>query len=194
MWAWGGGWTPTSPRARTFAWCSSHHPGSQCSVIFGAGVTAAAPGSVQGLILVVDDIAAARAELVARGADVSGGVHDEGGCSFTPARSRAPGPDPKDFCVRQLGIVADPTAMLGCCKRSRRASPGVCSAGGSSPETSPLTDLLQEAEKRHGAYEATAPKHAWSAWYAAYMIARERGRTPDEAAGDAALHVKGGRS
>ena len=54
----------------------------------------------------------------------------------------------------------------------------------------PLTDLLAETEKMHGAYEPTAPKHHWSTWYAAYVIARERGRTPEEAAQDAARHVQ----
>ena len=54
-----------------------------------------------------------------------------------------------------------------------------------------LAELLKETEAHHGAYEATAPKHHWSGWYAAYMIAREHGRTPDEAAQDAALHMKG---
>ena len=54
-----------------------------------------------------------------------------------------------------------------------------------------LTELLQEAEKRHGAYEPTAPKHHWSGWYGAYIVARERGKTPDEAAKDAALQTEG---
>ena len=40
-------------------------------------------------------------------------------------------------------------------------------------------------------YEATAPKHHWSEWYAAYIVARERGKTPEEAAKDAALHMEG---
>jgi len=53
-----------------------------------------------------------------------------------------------------------------------------------------LTDILREAEERHGAHEATAPKHHWSGWYAAYIEARERGRTPEEAAEDAALHME----
>jgi hypothetical protein len=52
-----------------------------------------------------------------------------------------------------------------------------------------LTGFLREAEERHGAYEATAPKHHWSDWYAAYIIARERGRTPDEAIRDAGRHM-----
>ena len=56
-----------------------------------------------------------------------------------------------------------------------------------------LTDLLREAEKRHGQYEPTAPKHHWSGWYAAYIVARERGRTSDEAFKDATLHIEGAR-
>ena len=54
-----------------------------------------------------------------------------------------------------------------------------------------LTDLLREAEKHHGEYEPTAPKHHWSGWYAAYIVARERGRTPEEAAKDATRHIEG---
>ena len=56
-----------------------------------------------------------------------------------------------------------------------------------------LTNLLLEAEEQHGAYEATAPKHHWSDWYAAYIAGREQGRTPEEAAGEAAQHVEGVR-
>ena len=41
-----------------------------------------------------------------------------------------------------------------------------------------LTELLREAEERHGGYEASAAKHHWSDWYAAYMVAREQGKTP----------------
>jgi hypothetical protein len=50
-----------------------------------------------------------------------------------------------------------------------------------------------DAEKRHGAYEPTAPKHHWSGWYAAYTVAREQGRTPEEAAKQAALHIEAPR-
>jgi hypothetical protein len=54
-----------------------------------------------------------------------------------------------------------------------------------------LTGFLREAESRHGAYEAIAPKHHWSDWYAGYIVAREQGRTPEEAVKDAALHMDG---
>jgi hypothetical protein len=44
-----------------------------------------------------------------------------------------------------------------------------------------LTELLRETEQHHGKYEAVAPKHHWSGWYAAYMVARQQGKTPEEA-------------
>jgi hypothetical protein len=54
-----------------------------------------------------------------------------------------------------------------------------------------LTDLLKEAEEHHGPYEATAPKHHWSGFYAAYIVAREEGRTPEEADDDARRYMDG---
>jgi len=51
--------------------------------------------------------------------------------------------------------------------------------------------MLNPVRHRHGQYEPTAPKHHWSDWYAAYIVARENGSTPDEAAKDAVLHVEG---
>jgi hypothetical protein len=54
-----------------------------------------------------------------------------------------------------------------------------------------LTDFLQEAEEHHGAYEATAPPHHWSAFYAAYIVARDQGRTPEQADADARQHMEG---
>jgi catechol 2,3-dioxygenase-like lactoylglutathione lyase family enzyme len=72
-------------------------PGSACSVIFGTGVTTAEPGSLQGLHLVVNDIAAARAELNGRGAEVSEVFHDAGGVfHHAGTKDRVAGPAPKD--------------------------------------------------------------------------------------------------
>ncbi len=56
-----------------------------------------------------------------------------------------------------------------------------------------LTELLREAEIHHGQYEPTAPKHHWSGWYAAYVLARDGGRSPDEAVKDATRHIEGDR-
>ena len=71
-------------------------PGSGGSIQFGVGLTSAPPGSLRGLYLVVDDIAAARAELAARGAEVSEIFHEARlGARFRPvgAAERQPGPD-----------------------------------------------------------------------------------------------------
>lgn len=71
-------------------------PGSPASIIFGDGVSAAAPGSVQGLHLVTDDIVAAREELAARGADVSEVWHDATGVFHRAGTAnRVPGPHPE---------------------------------------------------------------------------------------------------
>jgi catechol 2,3-dioxygenase-like lactoylglutathione lyase family enzyme len=75
-------------------------PGSACSVIFGSGVTAAAPGSVEGLQLVVSDLDAARAELMGHGADVSEVFHDAGGVfhhAGTQGRVVGPAPDRQTY-------------------------------------------------------------------------------------------------
>jgi catechol 2,3-dioxygenase-like lactoylglutathione lyase family enzyme len=76
-------------------------PGSPCSIIFGTGVTDAAPGSAGGLYLVVEDIEAARAELVGHGAQVSDVFHDADGVfHHTGTTARVPGPDPerRSYC------------------------------------------------------------------------------------------------
>ena len=53
-----------------------------------------------------------------------------------------------------------------------------------------LTELLREAEKYHSAYDPTAPKHHWSDFYGAYIVAREQGRTSEQAADDGARNVE----
>jgi catechol 2,3-dioxygenase-like lactoylglutathione lyase family enzyme len=75
-------------------------PGSACSVIFGSGVTAAPPGSADGLQLTVTDIEAARAELVDEGVEVSEVFHDAGGVfHHAGGEARTPGaaPDHKSY-------------------------------------------------------------------------------------------------
>jgi hypothetical protein len=57
-------------------------------------------------------------------------------------------------------------------------------------DVSTLADLLRETEEHHGPYEATAPPHHWSGWYAAYITARQQGRTSEQAAGDAGRYVE----
>jgi catechol 2,3-dioxygenase-like lactoylglutathione lyase family enzyme len=75
-------------------------PGSPCSVIFGTGITSAAPGSAEGLQLVVTDIEAARDELIGKGADASEVFHDAGGVfhhAGTQARVSGPAPGRQSY-------------------------------------------------------------------------------------------------
>ena len=84
-------------------------PGSPTSVLFGKGVTDAAPGSVQDLVLAVDDIDAARAELVAQGAEVGDVWHDADGVFYHGGgRNRVPGADPQRRTYSSFATFSDP--------------------------------------------------------------------------------------
>ena len=54
-----------------------------------------------------------------------------------------------------------------------------------------LAGLLREAEEHHGPYEASAPKHHWSGFYAAYIVARDEGQSPEEADQEARRYMDG---
>jgi catechol 2,3-dioxygenase-like lactoylglutathione lyase family enzyme len=170
-------------------------PHSRCSIIFGKGVTSAVPGSVQELMLIVDDIGAARADLIARGVDVSEVFHDVGGV-FVHAgtKGRVPGPDPAGRSYSSWASFRDPDGNGLLLQEIKERLPGRLwpkqTDGGNFEDVAALTRLLEETEEHHGQYEKTAPKHHWSHWYAAYVIARDHGRTPDEAAEDAKVHMK----
>jgi catechol 2,3-dioxygenase-like lactoylglutathione lyase family enzyme len=164
-------------------------PGSPCSIIFGKGVTTAVPGSVQGLFLVVSDIDAARAQLSEHGVDVGEVFHFDGVLRVSGTNGRVPGPDPEGHSYRSWASFSDPDGNGWLLQEVKTRLPG----RGLSLDVSSLTELLRETEQGHGQYEPTAPKHHWSGWYAAYIVARERGRTADEAARDATLHIEGAR-
>ena len=155
-------------------------PGSPCSIHLS---TTAAPGSAQGMFLVVSDLEAARSALIAQGADVSDVFHFDGD------HQPVPGPDPGGKSYFSYASFADPDGNRWVLQEITTRLPG----RGLSWDLATLTELLREAEMRHGQYEPTAPKHHWSEWYAAYIVARERGRTPEEAAGDSARHMERAR-
>jgi catechol 2,3-dioxygenase-like lactoylglutathione lyase family enzyme len=171
-------------------------PGSGCSIIFGKNVTAAAPGSAQGLYLIVSDIQAARAEIVALGVNATEVFHDGGGVYAGPdqpylfGRLRVSGPDPEHRSYRTFASFSDPDGNGWLLQEITTRLPG---RGLSNLDVSTLTELLRETEQHHGEYEPTAPKHHWSGWYAAYIVARQDGKTPEEAAKLAKLHIEGGQ-
>ena len=162
-------------------------PGSQCSILFGKGLTTAVPGSVQGTFLIVDDIAAARAELVGRGVDVSEVFHFAGGLHVQGTEGRVSGPDPEGRSYHSWASFSDPDGNSWLLQEIKTRLPG----RGLRLDVATLTELLRETEEHHGQYEPTAPRHHWSVWYAAYIVARQNGKTPDEAARDAALRIEG---
>jgi catechol 2,3-dioxygenase-like lactoylglutathione lyase family enzyme len=165
-------------------------PGSPCSVMFGKGLTTAVPGSVQGTFLVVDDVEAARAELIAHGVNVGEVFHFEGNLlRVVETGGRVPGPDPNRASYFSFASFNDPDGNGWLLQEVKARLPG----RGLSLDVATVTALLQEAEQRHGMYEPTAPKHHWSEWYAAYLVAREQGRTPEEAAEHGALRIQGTR-
>ncbi len=84
-------------------------PGSTASVIFGTGLTDAEPGSADSLILVVDDIEAARAQLIAAGVDAGEVFHDEGGIfHHAGTKARVPGPAPERTSYGSWVSFSDP--------------------------------------------------------------------------------------
>jgi catechol 2,3-dioxygenase-like lactoylglutathione lyase family enzyme len=131
-------------------------PGSPCSIQFGKGTTTAAPGSVQGTFLVVDDIEAARAALIGRGVDVSEVFHYAAGRG-----PRVSGSDPQGRSYFSFASFNDPDGNSWLLQEIKTRLPG----RGLSNDVATVTELLREAEQRHGNYEPTAPKHHWSEWY-----------------------------
>lgn len=163
-------------------------PGSPCSIFIGKGLTTAAPGSVQGTFLAVDDVEAARAELAGRGVDVSGVFHFENNqIRVTGTRGRLPGPDPERHSYFSWASFSDPDGNSWLLQEIKTRFPG---RGVSNFDVPTLSALLQDAETSHGKYEPTAPKHHWSAYYAGYIVARQLGKTPEEAAKEGEASVK----
>jgi len=166
-------------------------PGSACSIQFGTRITSSAPGSAKGLYLIVSDIEPARNDLTGRGVEVSEVFHAATpGAQFQPegTSGRVGGAAPDHASYRSFATFTDQDGNGWLLQEVKTRLPG----RGLSMDVASLTELLRETEERHGEYEPTAPKHHWSSWYAAYIVARERGSTPEEAAKDAARRVESG--
>jgi catechol 2,3-dioxygenase-like lactoylglutathione lyase family enzyme len=168
-------------------------PGSGCSVQFGTKITSAAAGSAQGLYLIVSDIAAARKDLVGRGIEISEVFHaGTPGAQFQiDGSGRLSGPAPEHATYNSFATFRDPD---GNGWLFQEVTTRLAGRGLSNLDVATLTELLQEAEKHHSEYEPTARKHHWSDWYAAYIVARQQGKTPEEAAKDGKLHIEGASS
>ena len=151
-------------------------PGSPCSIHFGNGVTSAAPGSAQGLFLVVSDIEAARAELVGRGVDVSEVFHRAG-----PGKPPVNGPDPERRSYFSFATFSDPDGNSWLLQEVTARLPGRVDAerhdihlvGGARGRASACR-WPRTASTRSGPAASTMSN--WPDWYAEYMVAEQAGR------------------
>jgi catechol 2,3-dioxygenase-like lactoylglutathione lyase family enzyme len=159
-------------------------PGSGCSIIFGKNVTAAAPGSAQGLYLIVSDIAAACDELRGRGVEVSEVFHSDGVYAGTDepylfGRRRISGPDPKRGSYRSFASFRDPDGNGWLFQEVTTRLPGRIDSGVTSfASANDLAAAFRRAEAAHGKYEVRLGQGRdanWPEWYAAYMIAEQAG-------------------
>src|SRR5271154_3627045 len=161
-------------------------PGSGCSVIFGRNVIAAAPGSAQGLYLIVSDIAAARAELLGHGVEVSEVFHNEGVYSgpdepYLFGRLRVSGPDPEHRSYRSFASFHDPDGNGWVFQEITTRLPGRVAGSTTYGSASDLASALRRAGAAHGEHEKRTGGQRdenWPDWYAEYMIKEQSGEEP----------------
>lgn len=160
-------------------------PGSACSIIFGKNVTPAAPGSAQGLYLIVSDIEAARTELLKRGVAVSEVFHGGNGVYAGPdepylfGRVRVTGADPEHRSYRSCASFKDPDGNGWLLQEITTRLPGRMDAAATSfASVNDLANAMQRASQAHGQHEARnggQRDENWPDWYAAYMVAEQSG-------------------
>jgi catechol 2,3-dioxygenase-like lactoylglutathione lyase family enzyme len=156
-------------------------PGSGCSIQFGTTLTSAAPGSASGLYLIVSDIEAARAELIARGAEVSEVFHEEQlGARFhaVGASDRLSGLAPEHQSYGSFATFEDPDGNGWVFQEITTRLPGrVDPAATSFATASDLSTALQRAAAAHGEHEARIGRADpdWPDWYAEYMVREQAG-------------------
>jgi catechol 2,3-dioxygenase-like lactoylglutathione lyase family enzyme len=160
-------------------------PGSGCSVIFGKNVTAAAPGSAQGLYLIVSDIKAVRATLLGRGVEISEVFHDAAGVyagtdePYLFGRLRLSGADPEHRSYRSFASFSDPDGNGWLLQEITARLPGRVDADGTTFSSSTeLASALRRAAAAHGEHEKrTGQQDAnWPDWYAEYIVQEQAGK------------------
>jgi catechol 2,3-dioxygenase-like lactoylglutathione lyase family enzyme len=153
-------------------------PGSGCSIQFGTGVSAAAPGSAESLYLIVSDIEAARDELVARGAKVSEVFHEgAGGARFHDA-GRLAGPAPDHGTYGSFATFSDPDGNGWLLQEiTARLAGRVDPADTAFASAADLAEAMKRASAAHGEHEKRIGKADadWPAWYAEYMVREQAG-------------------
>jgi catechol 2,3-dioxygenase-like lactoylglutathione lyase family enzyme len=166
---------------------------SDASIIFGKRITTARPGSADGLILAVDDIDAARDDLIARGVEVSEVFHDAGGIFHHAGKnSRVGGRDPQGRSYASFASFEDPDGNGWLLQEIQTRLPGRewKLTRGRATEVATLAELLRETAEHHDQYEKTHAAHHWWDWYAPYLRARQNGSSSQEAAAAADRYME----
>jgi catechol 2,3-dioxygenase-like lactoylglutathione lyase family enzyme len=166
---------------------------SQASLIFGKGVTSMKPGSINSLTLAVDDIEAARKELITRGVKVSEVFHYAGGpFNNTGTNPRVSGRDAEGRSYFSFASFEDPDGNGYLLQEIQTRLPGRewKPTRAEAMNVATLAHLLHETEEHHGQYEKRHAKHNWWDWYASYLNARLNGNSADEAAGAADRYME----
>ena len=159
-------------------------PGSECSVQFGTNITSAAPGSAQGLYLIVSDIEAARDELVARGVEVSEVFHPgTPGAQFQPdgTSGRVSGPSPDRTSYRSFATFGDPDGNSWLIQEVTVRLPGRVDADATTfTSSTELAAALRRAAAAHGEHEKRTGQHdaGWPDWYAEHIVREQAGEQP----------------
>ena len=151
-------------------------PGSGCSISFGNGVTAAAPGSFRGG-LIVSDIEAAHKQMVGRGITASEVFH---GSPFSPA-GRISGPDPERQSYSSYVSFEDPDGNAWIIQEVTHRLPGrIDPATTAFASANDLASAIRRAAAAHGELEKRIGQRDanWPDWYAAYMAAEQVGTEP----------------
>lgn len=167
-------------------------PNSPASIIFGKGIVSPAPGAVQSLTLVVDDIDAAREDLTARGVRVSEVFHYAGGPFNSSVKNpRVGGRDPENRSYYSFASFEDPDGNGWLMQQINERFPGRewKSTAKSTVDVPALAELLHETEQHHGQYEKTHAEHHWWDWYAAYLSARQNGKNSENASAEAGRYM-----
>jgi catechol 2,3-dioxygenase-like lactoylglutathione lyase family enzyme len=166
---------------------------SEASIIFGKGVTPNNLGSVHSLVLAVDDLDAAREDLIARGVNVSEIFHYAGG-PFNNAveNPRIPGRDPQGRSYFSFASFEDPEGNIWLLQEITTRLPGRLwdSTRAGDLDIATLANLLRETAEYHDHYEKTHAEHHWWDWYAPYLSARQNGSSPEEAAAAADRYME----
>jgi len=159
-------------------------PGSPASVIFGKNVTSAAPGSAQGLYLIVSDIEATRKELLARGVKVSepfhavGGKHSGADEPFLSGRHRVSGLHPARQSYGTYASFSDPDGNGWLLQEITNRLPGRVEGETSFGSVADLAATLRRAAAAHGEHEKLTGEHDenWPDWYAEYIVNEQAGK------------------